>query len=87
MDGPRVKILVPKGVVISYRHSSPHGSDVKLRNVESEVEISTVHNSIRLDNVSGDIEALADITNVLVRIDLDRAVRIAVTIRAPESST
>lgn len=53
MDGPRVKILVPKGVVISYRHSSPHGSDVKLRNVESEVEINTVHNSIRLDNVTG----------------------------------
>lgn len=53
MDGPRVKILVPKGVVISYRHSSPHGSDVKLRNVESEVEISTVHNGIRLDNVTG----------------------------------
>jgi len=53
MDGPRVKILVPKGVTISYHHSSPHGSDVKLRNVESEVEISTVHNSIRLDNVTG----------------------------------
>ena len=53
MDGPRVKIMVPKGVTISYRHTSPHGSDVKLRNVESEVEISTVHNSIRLDNVTG----------------------------------
>ncbi|HZY82039.1 MAG TPA: DUF4097 family beta strand repeat-containing protein [Cyclobacteriaceae bacterium] len=53
MDGPRVKILVPKGVVISYKHSSPHGSDVKLKNIEGEVEISTVHNSIRLDNVTG----------------------------------
>jgi hypothetical protein len=53
MDGPRVKIMVPKGVTISYRHTSPHGSDVKLKNVESEVEISTVHNSIRLDNVTG----------------------------------
>jgi len=53
MDGPRVKILVPKGVVISYKHSSPHGSEVKLRNIESEVEITTVHNSIRLDNVTG----------------------------------
>lgn len=53
MDGPRVKIMVPKGVTISYRHSSPHGSDLKLRNIESEVEITTVHNSIRLDNVTG----------------------------------
>jgi hypothetical protein len=57
MDGPRVKIMVPKGVTISYRHSSPHGDDVKLRNVEGEVEISTVHNSIRLDNVTGPITA------------------------------
>lgn len=53
MDGPRVKILVPKGVVISYRHTSPHGSDVKVRNFEGELEIATVHNSIRLDNVTG----------------------------------
>lgn len=53
MDGPHVKIQVPKGVTISYRHSSPHGSDVKLRNIESEVEISTVHNGVRLENVTG----------------------------------
>lgn len=53
MDGPRVKILVPKGVTISYRHSSPHGSDVKLKNFEGEVEISTVHNGARLENVTG----------------------------------
>jgi hypothetical protein len=53
MDGPRVKIMVPKGVTVSYQHTSPHGSDVKLRNLESEVEISTVHNGIHLDNVTG----------------------------------
>jgi len=53
MDGPRVKILVPKGVTVSYRHTSPHGSDVKIRNVESELEISTVHNGIILDNITG----------------------------------
>jgi hypothetical protein len=57
MDGPRVKIMVPKGVTISYRHSSPHGSDLKVRNVEGEIEISTVHNSIRLENVSGPVSA------------------------------
>lgn len=53
MDGPRVKILVPKGVVISYRHSSPHGSDLKLKNLENELEINTVHNGARLENVTG----------------------------------
>lgn len=55
MDGPHIKIQVPKGVSISYRHTSPHGSDVKLKNVESAVEISTVHNSVRLDNVTGPV--------------------------------
>lgn len=53
MDGPRVKIMVPKGVSIYYSHSSPHGSDVKFKNVESEIEISTVHNGVHLENVSG----------------------------------
>ncbi len=53
MDGPRVKIMVPKGVSISYRHTSPHGSDLKLKNIEGEVEVATVHNGIRIDNVTG----------------------------------
>ncbi len=53
MDGPRVKILVPKGVSILYSHTSPHGSDLKVRNLESELEVSTVHNSVRIDNSNG----------------------------------
>ena len=53
MDGPRVKIQVPKGVSIYYSHTSPHGSDIKIRNVESEIETSTVHNGVHLDNVTG----------------------------------
>jgi hypothetical protein len=53
MDGPRVRIMVPKGVSISYRHTSPHGSDLKLKNIEGEVEVATVHNGIRIDNVTG----------------------------------
>jgi len=53
MDGPRVKILVPKGVSVSITHSSPHGDDIKIRNCESEIESSTVHSGIKLDNVTG----------------------------------
>lgn len=52
-DGPNVTIKVPKGVVISYSHSSPYGARVEFRNVESEIEVSTLHSSLRLDNVSG----------------------------------
>lgn len=53
MDGPKVKIQVPKGVSINYSHTSPYGSDVKIRNVESELEVSTVHNGVHLTNVTG----------------------------------
>lgn len=53
MDGPRVKILVPKGVSISISHSSPYGEDIRIRNVENEIESSTVHTGLKLDNVTG----------------------------------
>jgi hypothetical protein len=53
MDGPDVVIKVPKGIVISYRHSSPYGSDFKLKNLENEIDVSTVHNDVLLENVTG----------------------------------
>lgn len=53
MDGPEILIKVPKGVLVSYSHSSPYGSDLKLRNMENEIEVSTVHNDVRLENVTG----------------------------------
>src|SRR5882762_2291990 len=56
MDGPDIKILVPKGVTVYYSHTSPYGSDVKFKNVESEIEVSTVHNSVFLDNVTGPVD-------------------------------
>ena len=52
-EGPKIKIMVPRGVSISYSHSSPHGSDFKLKNVESEIEVSTVHNNVHLENITG----------------------------------
>lgn len=53
MSDIQYKILVPKGVIISYNHNSPHGSDVKVSNVEGELEMSSLHNSIELNNVTG----------------------------------
>jgi predicted membrane protein len=53
MDGPDITIKVPKGVIISYEHSSPYGSDVQLKNLENELHVSTVHNQVLLDNVTG----------------------------------
>jgi len=53
MDGPEITIKVPKGVVVSYKHSSPHGSGFKVKNLENELNVSTVHNEVELENVSG----------------------------------
>ena len=52
-DGPEIKIMVPKGVVISYIHSSPYGDEVAIKNFEGEIQISTVHNGVVLTNTSG----------------------------------
>jgi Putative adhesin len=53
MDGPDVTIKVPKGVVVYYTHSSPYGREVEFKNVESEIEVSTVHSGVNLSNISG----------------------------------
>jgi hypothetical protein len=53
MDGPKVKILVPKGVAVYVAHSSPYGDEIKIKNVESEIEVSTMHNGVVLENVTG----------------------------------
>jgi hypothetical protein len=52
-DAPKVTIKVPKGVVVSYSHTSPYGDEVVFRNVESEIEVSTVHSGVELENVTG----------------------------------
>jgi predicted membrane protein len=53
MDGPDIMIKVPKGIVISYRHSSPYGDGLRLKNLENEIKISTVHNEVSLENITG----------------------------------
>ncbi|HYC84484.1 MAG TPA: DUF4097 family beta strand repeat-containing protein [Chryseosolibacter sp.] len=55
MDGPDITIKVPKGVLVSYEHTSPYGSDFELVNLENEIEVSTVHNEVRLENVTGPV--------------------------------
>ena len=46
-------IKVPKGVAISYEHATHEGNSVTFRNIESEIEISTRHNDVKLENVTG----------------------------------
>ncbi len=72
MDGPSIKIQVPKGVSVYYQHTSPYGSDIEFRNFEGEIETSTVHNGVHLQNVTGPLnirtvhgEIEADLSNNL----------------------
>lgn len=52
-DGPKIKILVPKGVTVSYTHSSPYGDQIRIQNFQGEVQVSTVHNGVVLHNTNG----------------------------------
>lgn len=57
MNSPEIKILVPKGVIVSYEHESQYGGDAIFRNLENEIEISTHYNSVELENVTGPVTA------------------------------
>ena len=56
MEGPHVTIRVPKGVEVVYTHSSPHGEDLEIKNFDGPVSVNTMHNNVRLTNVTGAID-------------------------------
>jgi predicted membrane protein len=53
MEGPDIKILVPKNVVVSYYHTSPHGDEIEIKNFDGQVDVSTVHSGVVLTNATG----------------------------------
>lgn len=53
MNSPKIKILVPKGMSIYYGFESQYGGMVTFENVESEIEVSAIYNSVELTNVTG----------------------------------
>jgi hypothetical protein len=57
MNSPDVKILVPKGVIVSYNHESQYGGTAVFKNMENEIEISTNYNSVELENITGPVTA------------------------------
>ncbi len=51
---PTIKIMVPKGVSISYAYSKvSNNGDAIFTNVESEIDISVSYNRVKLVNISG----------------------------------
>jgi hypothetical protein len=57
LNHPDLKILVPKGVIVSFKHESQYGGDAIFKNIENEIEISCQYNDIILENVTGPITA------------------------------
>ncbi len=53
MNSPDVKIMVPKGVIVSFSHESQYGGTAIFKNMENEIEVSANYNSIELENVTG----------------------------------
>jgi hypothetical protein len=52
-SSPDIKILVPKGVIVSFSHDSQYGGDARFKNLTNEIEISAQYNSVELENVTG----------------------------------
>lgn len=50
---PDIKVLVPKGVIVSFRHESQYGGTAKFVNLPNEIEVSAVYNSVELKQVTG----------------------------------
>ncbi|MBS1544204.1 MAG: DUF4097 family beta strand repeat protein [Bacteroidetes bacterium] len=67
MDGPKIRIQVPKGVTVTVKHTSPYGSTIKASNMENEFEVSTVHSSIMMTGLTGPV----NIRTVHGDIDMD----------------
>ena len=50
---PDIKVLVPKGMIVSFQHESQYGGEAMFRNLTNEIEVSAVYNSVELENVTG----------------------------------
>ncbi|MEX1240736.1 MAG: DUF4097 family beta strand repeat-containing protein [Cyclobacteriaceae bacterium] len=50
---PDIKVLVPKGMIVSFKHESQYGGEARFINLTNEIEVSAQYNSIHLENVTG----------------------------------
>jgi hypothetical protein len=52
-NSPDIKILVPKGMIVSFSYESQYGGEARFKNMTNEIEVSAQYNSIELENVTG----------------------------------
>lgn len=53
MNSPDIKILVPKGMIVSFSYESQYGGEARFINMTNEIEVSAQYNSVELENVTG----------------------------------
>ncbi|MCB0493418.1 MAG: DUF4097 family beta strand repeat protein [Cyclobacteriaceae bacterium] len=53
VSSPQIKILVPKGIIVSFQHDSQYGGKVLFKNMDNEIEVSAQYNSVELENITG----------------------------------
>jgi hypothetical protein len=53
MNSPNVKVMVPKGIIVSFSHESQYGGTAVFKNMENEIEVSANYNSVELENITG----------------------------------
>lgn len=69
MHSPDIRILVPKGIIVAYKHESQYGSEVEFKNLPNEIEVSAQYNSISLDNVTGPLTVETTYGHVEAKFD------------------
>jgi hypothetical protein len=52
-NSPDIKVLVPKGVIVSFSYESQYGGKAIFKNMTNEIEVNAQYNSIELENVTG----------------------------------
>ncbi len=55
----KVKILVPKGIMVSYAFDKVQSGKVVFRNISNEIEVSVQYNEVHLENVTGPLSVKA----------------------------
>ncbi len=57
MAAKKIKILVPKSVIVSYKNQSQHSETVIFKYIQNEIEIATTYNDVKLENITGPVTA------------------------------
>lgn len=64
MESPEIKILVPKGVIVSFEYKSQYHGKAVFKNMENEIEVAANYNDVELENVTGPLTVKSVYGNV-----------------------